>query len=247
MFTSDTAYDNFMGRYSVRLAPLFADFAGVGAGEHVLDVGAGTGALTAELVRRGAEVAAADPSPEFADTLRRRFPAVDVQRAPAEALPWVDESFDASLAQLVVTFMRDAPVGIAEMRRVVRPGGTIATCMWDRDAMEMLAAVNRTQRVLDPTRPAPEEVQNYRTAAELERLIGEGVELDRLTVASDYTGFDEFWAALAQGAGPAGAWLKELSEERRAFAQEEIYRQLGEPDGPFTLQGSAWAVRVTRA
>jgi ubiquinone/menaquinone biosynthesis C-methylase UbiE len=53
MFTSDSAYDKFMGRFSVRLAPLFADFAGVAAGSRVLDVGAGTGALTAELLRRG--------------------------------------------------------------------------------------------------------------------------------------------------------------------------------------------------
>jgi hypothetical protein len=55
------AYDDFMGRYSTRLAPLFADFAGVGSGDRVLDVGAGTGALTGELVSRGASVAAAGP------------------------------------------------------------------------------------------------------------------------------------------------------------------------------------------
>src|SRR5205823_1534675 len=119
--------------------------------------------------------------------------------------------------------------------------------MWDRDGMEMLAAVNRTQRVLDPTRPAPEEVQNYRTAAELETLMGEGAELDGLTVESDYTGFEEFWAVLAQGVGPAGAWLASLPEHQRLFAREEMYRQLGEPDGPFALTGRAWAVRVMRA
>ena len=82
------AYDDFMGRYSTRLAPLFADFAGVGSGARVLDVGAGTGALTAELLARGASVAAADPSPEFAAVLRERFPDVEVQEAPAESLPF---------------------------------------------------------------------------------------------------------------------------------------------------------------
>ena len=84
---SDTAYDNFMGRYSMRLAPAFADFAGVEAGWRVLDVGAGTGALTAELVRRGVRAAAIDPSPSFAASLARRLPDVDVEHGPAEELP----------------------------------------------------------------------------------------------------------------------------------------------------------------
>src|SRR6266576_4295250 len=151
---SDTSYDNFMGRYSVRLAPLFADFAGIEAGQRVLDVGAGTGALTAELVRRGAEASAADPSPPFVAALRERFPDIGVHEAPAEELPWPAESFDAALAQLVVTFMRDAPAGVAEMERVVRPGGVVAVCMWDREGMEMLHAVNQVQAVVDPGRSA---------------------------------------------------------------------------------------------
>ena len=85
MWNSDAAYDNFMGRFSRPLGPLFADFAGIEAGQRVLDVGAGTGALTAELVRRGAEVSAADPSPPFVAALRERFPDIGVHEAPAEA------------------------------------------------------------------------------------------------------------------------------------------------------------------
>ena len=88
---SDTAYDNFMGRYSFRLAPLFADFAGVQPGQRALDVGAGTGALSTELTRRGAEVAAADPSPPFVAALERRLPDAEVRAAPAEDLPWPNE------------------------------------------------------------------------------------------------------------------------------------------------------------
>src|SRR5882757_7176847 len=88
---SETAYDNFMGRYSFRLALLFAEFAGVQAGQKVLDVGAGTGALSTELERRGAEIAAADPSPSFVAALERRLPGADVRAAAAEELPWPDE------------------------------------------------------------------------------------------------------------------------------------------------------------
>src|SRR4051794_16346319 len=159
---SETSYDNFMGRYSMRLAPLFADFAGIEAGQRVLDVGAGTGALTSELVRRGADASAADPSPPFVAALRERLPEIGVHEAPAEQLPWPDESFGAALAHLVPTFMRAAPAGLAEMRRVVRPGGIVAACMWDREGMEMLAAVTRTQEALDPSRPGAERVMKYR-------------------------------------------------------------------------------------
>ena len=61
------AYDRFMGRYSMPLAPLFADLAGIAAGQQVIDVGCGPGALTAELARRlgAAAVSAVDPSEPF--------------------------------------------------------------------------------------------------------------------------------------------------------------------------------------
>lgn len=244
---SDTSYDNFMGRFSVPLAPLFADFAGIEAGQRVLDVGAGTGALTAELVRRGAETSAADPSPPFVAALRQRLPDVGVHEAPAEELPWPDGSFDAALAQLVITFMRDAPAGIAEMQRVVRPGGVVAVCMWDREGMEMLAAIHRAQHALDPSRPTPEQLTNYRTRQEIEGLFGDDVEIDLLEVEAAYSGIDEFWDAFAAGVGPSGVWVASLDEAQRQRAREEIYRQVGEPNGPFTLVGRAWAAKATRA
>jgi SAM-dependent methyltransferase len=245
MFNSDVGYDNFMGRFSTRLAPVFADFAGVDAGDRVLDVGAGTGALTAELVRREADVAAVEPSPEFATTLQSRFPDIDARQGAAEDLPWPDESFDAVLAQLVVAFMSDARAGVAEMRRVVRPGGVIAVCMWTRDDMEMLAAINRTQAVVTPDRTA--DVSPYRSPDSARGLLGDDLHVDLLTVSAGYSGFEELWSSLGTGVGPAGVWLLSLSDEQRSAAHDELYRQVGEPAGPFTLTGTAWAARVTRA
>jgi ubiquinone/menaquinone biosynthesis C-methylase UbiE len=249
-FDSDTAYDNFMGRYSRRLAPKFANFAGVDHGMSVVDVGAGTGALAEELSRRGVQVAAADPTPPFVTALQQRLPGVAVHEAPAENLPWPDERFDAALAQLVVAFMADAPKGIAEMRRVVRPGGTVAVCMWDREGMDMLAAIQRTQQALGREGASSERATRYRSREEIEGLFGDGFEnatTELLEIESEYSGFDEFWGALNGGAGPAGVWVLSLDADARDRAKEELYRQVGEPSGAFALAGRAWATRATRA
>jgi ubiquinone/menaquinone biosynthesis C-methylase UbiE len=127
------AYDRFMGRYSVPLAPRFADFAAVAPGQHVLDVGCGPGALTAELVKRvGPDaVSAVDPSEPFVAAARERHPGVTVERAAAEQLPFGVGAFDAALAQLVVHFMTDPVAGLREMARVTREGGVVAACVWD--------------------------------------------------------------------------------------------------------------------
>jgi SAM-dependent methyltransferase len=247
MFSSELAYDDFMGRFSTRLAPLFAAFAAIADGQRVLDVGAGTGALTSELVRRGADVAAAEPSADFAAVLERRYPGVEVRQAAAESLPWPDGRFDAALAQLVVSFMADAAAGIGEMRRVVRTGGVVAACMWDLAGMELLAAVHRVQQALAPDRVTQEASRRYRRRDELEELFGGDAAIELLEVQAPYAGFEDFWSALQGGAGPAGAWLQSLDDERRAEAREVMLEQLGRPGGPFSLTGRAWAAKVRRA
>ena len=238
------AYDDFMGRYSVSLAKRFADFARVGPGERVLDVGAGTGALTAELVARGVSVAAADPSPEFVAVLRRRFPSLEVEEAPAESLPYGAGVFDLALAQLVVAFMSDAPAAIAEMARVAR---RVAVCMWGVAEVDMFRAIDRTAEIIGLTRAA--EPRRYRTPEEIHDLLaphGE-VESAELDVTAGYGDFDEFWQAMDRGVGPAGQWLASLDGDLRQRAYDELFRELGSPDGPFELKARAFAASVTPA
>ena len=238
------AYDAFMGRYSTRLAPLFADFAGVETGVRALDVGAGTGALTAELLARGASVAAADPSPEFVAVLRERFPDVEVHEAPAESLPFGAGEFDIALAQLVVAFVADAPAAVAEMARIAR---RVAVCMWGVAEVDMFAAVDRTAATIDARRAA--EPRRYRTAQELHDLLaphGE-VESTALGVTAGYRDYDEFWQAMDRRVGPAGQWLLSLDAEARERAREELFRQLDSPSGAFELGARAFAAAVTPA
>jgi SAM-dependent methyltransferase len=247
---TDRDYDAFMGRFSRRLAPLFADFAGVDAGADVLDVGCGPGALTGELVRRvGAEhVAAADPTPQFVASLRDRFPGLEVEQAPAESLPFADGRFDAALAQLVVSFMADADAGVAAMRRVVRTGGVVALCMWlDGADMELLAATGRAARAVAPDHPAVRRDRRYRQAAEagplLERAGLADVETTTLEVTAGYESFDDLAGPVLAGTGPLAPLVTALDEDGRARFLDALAAQVGNPDGPFSLTGRAWAAR----
>src|SRR5215471_17337317 len=221
-------YDNFMGRYSTTLAPLFADFAGVAAGSRVLDVGAGTGALTAELLARGATVVAADPSPEFVAVLRRRFPDAEVREAPAESLPFEAGQFELALAQLVVAFMSDAPAAVAEMTRVAR---RVAVCMWGIAEVDMFRAIDAAAEAIDASRAS--EPRRYRTPQEINDLLaphGE-VESAELDVIAGYRDFDEFWQAMDRGVGPAGQWVASLDDDRRQRAYDGLFREFGSPQG----------------
>ncbi|HET7378755.1 MAG TPA: methyltransferase domain-containing protein [Gaiellales bacterium] len=240
------AYDDFMGRYSTRLAPLFAEFAGVRARERVLDVGAGTGALTGELVARGASVVAAEPSPEFTRALRQSFPQIEVHEAPAERLPFAADSFDVALAQLVVAFVNDASQAMRELRRVA---DRVAICMWGVEEVQMFAAIDRTARALGAG-SAEQGARRYRTPQELhELLVGAGmerVETCGLEVSASYVDFDDFWRALSRQVGPAGAWLHGLDDHQRVLARDELRRQLGSPSGGFELHARAFGARGTR-
>jgi SAM-dependent methyltransferase len=235
-------YDNFMGRYSRVLATLFADFAGVTSGMRVLDVGAGTGALTAELVARGASVAAADPSPEFGAVLRERFPNLEVEEAPAESLPYGAGVFDLALAQLVVAFVSDGPAAIAEMARVAR---RVAVCMWGVEEVDMFAAIDRAAEAVGASRAT--EPRRYRTAQEIHDLLAPhgAVDTAELDVTAGYGDFEEFWEAMGHGVGPAGQWLASLDPEQREQAHAELFRDFGSPQGPFELNARAFAAAVT--
>ncbi len=243
-------YDRFMGRYSRELAPRFIEFAGVGSGMAVVDVGCGPGALTERLVERvGAKnVAAADPSEPFVAAATERARGADVRLAPAEELPWEDDSFDSALSQLVVNFMRDADRGVSEMRRVVRPGGVVAACTWSYgEDMEMLRSFWDSARRLDSGAPDEGSTMPYRSVEELAELwtrVGlSEVKTEHLRVETAYTGFDDLWEPFTFGVGPAGAYLAKRSPEEREQLRTELFKRVGKPSGPFTLSATACAVR----
>jgi SAM-dependent methyltransferase len=254
--SSSDPYDRHVGRYSPDLAAAFIAVTRVERGQRALDVGCGSGALARALAALlGADsVVAIDPSERSVDTCARWVPGADVRVARAEQLPFGDGAFDAALAQLVVPWMSHPERGVAEMRRVVRPGGVVAACTWDfASGMTMLrtfwdaaVAVDRRRATqagaLDRTRLCdPDELR------ELWARIGL-LEIDagELVVGADYADFGDFWWPFHAGVGGSGTYCASLDEVGRDALREEVRRRLGSPTGPFRLTARAWYVRGRR-
>lgn len=241
------AYDRFMGRYSTLLAPQLADLAGVRAGQRVLDVGSGPGALTAELVRRlGPQaVAAVDPSSSFVAAVRARYPGVDVLEASADHLPFPDRAFDAALAQLVVHFMADPVAGLREMARVTRRNGTVAACVWDHAGGQgPLSIFWQAARTLDPDVDDESQLAGTRRGHLATLFEAAGLrEIEEAILVADleHPTFEEWWEPFATGVGPAGSHVARLDPETRAELRERCRALL--PLGPFVQTARAWASR----
>jgi SAM-dependent methyltransferase len=244
--TSGAAYDAFMGRYSLPLGEVFADAAGVAAGKAALDIGCGPGALTGALVGRlGASgVSAFDPSEPFAAECAARHPEVDVRTGRAEAIPFDDGSFDVALAQLVLHFVTDPERVAIEARRVLRPGGTFAACVWDfADGMEMLRHFWDAALAVDPDAPDEASTLRFGGAGEIADLLsasgfGEVTE-STLHVSSGYENFDELWSGFLAGIGPAGSYCLSLPDDLRGAVRAELFGRVGSPTGPFSLAATA--------
>jgi ubiquinone/menaquinone biosynthesis C-methylase UbiE len=252
-----SGYEQLMGRWSRRLAPQFIDFAGVKAGERILDVGCGTGSLTFALPKAAniSEIVGIDYSPVFVEEANRRNsdPRISIQQADASALPFADGRFDRALALLVLHFVPQASKAVAEMRRVVRPGGVVAAAVWDH-----LGGLPSMRMVLDSLAPLDEAAARLRghycfqpmmRPGEMrETFIAQGlqdVEETSALIRMDYESFDDFWNPIASGEGPLGKYVAALDETRKAKAGDVVRAafEAGQPDGRRSFAAVAWACR----
>jgi SAM-dependent methyltransferase len=245
-------YDRHVGRYGSQLAAGLIDLAGVARGERVLDVGCGTGQLTAALAAAvgGDQVAAVDTSDGVLEVCRERVPDADVRAASAEALPFTAGEFDRVLAQLVVNLVDDPPGAVREMARVVRAGGVVAACFWDDDEMPLLRSLWDAVRAVAPHALVgvdvnaqvgladPGVLRDWWTAARLRNIV-----LGELEVGADYESFDDLWAPFEAGVGHSGKTYGSLDPDERATVRADAHRRLGSPEGPFRLTAKARTVR----
>jgi SAM-dependent methyltransferase len=246
-------YEQYVGSWSKLLAPLFVEFAGV-RGE-VLDVGCGTGSLTFTAAKNKdvSRIVGIDPSNGFIEYARSLLAdsRVSFEVGDAQNLPFPDASFDRCLSSLIVSFIPDAQKAAREMRRVTRPGGVVATCMWDNGGgMEGFQVIWDAAIALDAgAKRFREKHLPHGSSDELRRLWTNAglrdIETGALVIPLKFASFDDLWGPSVGGPGPMGAYLAGLPESNRAKLKERLRHSLfaDRPDGPFSLQAKAWAVR----
>ena len=255
MFSAAEAYERFMGRWSRDLAPRLVRFAGVCDGDAILDVGAGTGSLTGALVASttAGSVVGVDRAVPYiaAASSRYRGPRTRFAVADAQQLPFDRQRFDRTLSLLIFNFIPNPGQAVGEMRRVTRPGGTIAAAVWDyAGGMEMLRVFWDEAVGLDPAAAGRDEGRmplcGRGELAALWREHGlQDVTEQSIAIDTPFSSFDDFWTPFLAGQGPAGAYASGLPAADRERLREALRRRL-QPNSnadAFVLRARAWAVR----
>jgi len=200
-FEDGAAYERMTGTWSRLAGDVFLDWLAPPQALRWIDIGCGNGAFTELIVGRcaPAEVRGIDPSEEQLAFARQR-PAgrmAEFRQGDAMALPFPEDRFDAAIMALVIFFVPDPAKGVAEMVRVTRPGGTVATYAWDMlGGGYPLEPIQAELRESGITPPLPPSVDSSRMEALGDLWVGAGLEAvatREITVQRTFADFDDFW------------------------------------------------------
>ncbi len=253
-------YDAYMGRWSRKIAPRFLDWLAAPPDLDWLEVGCGTGALSGAILAqtRPRSLLAIDPSEGFVARAREALPngSAEFVVGDARALPAEDASRDVIVSGLVLNFVPDRSAALAEMTRVVRPGGRIAFYVWDYPGggIEFMRAFWTAAAALDAqARTLTEDTRfPFCTPDALKTLAREtglgAVESTEIAVPTVFRDFDDYWTPFTLGAGPAPGYCAGLDPAARNRLRDRLEADLPRhADGSIRLAARAWAIRGRRA
>ena len=250
-FDDGAAYEGFMGTWSRLAGDDFLRWLAPAAGGRWADVGCGNGAFSALLFERcaAAHVAGIDPSPAQLAFARERLAArpIDLRQGDAAALPWADAAFDAAVMALVIFFVPDPAKGVAEMARVVRPGGSVSAYAWDMLGSGFpYAALHEEMAALGTPQLFPPSVEASRAEA-MRRLWADvglvDIESHEIKVQRSFDDFEAFWR-IAQTGPRMAPRVEALGNANRQRLRERVRERLG-PDtaGRITCHATANAIK----
>ena len=252
VFADGSVYERLMGRWSRLAGRTFLDWLALPKGLRCIDVGCGNGAFTEELIAHSApaEVAGVDPSDGQLAHARSRTEArlAQFQTGDAQALPFADRSFDAALMALVISFVPDPAKAVREMARVTRPGGVVATYMWDAAGggipVEPIHAAMRSLGLEAPHPPGLVVSRQDGMQALWQQAGLQSIETRAIRIEVSFSGFDDFWESNDVPVGPAGQAIRRLTPEAREKLKAQLRQQLpAGPDGRIAYEAFANAVR----
>lgn len=256
-WASGDAYERYVGRWSRPVAAAFVRWLGVPDGGAWMDVGCGTGALTEAILHAAAprRVRACDLSPDHVAAARARVadPRAEFAEADAARLPGPPGACDAAVSGLVLNFVPEPVRALAEMRRVVRPGGTVGVYVWDyAEGMQLIRAFWDAAAALDPAAAPLDEGRRFAMCRPepLRTLLAHAelrdVQVRAIDVPTRFADFDDYWEPFLGGQGPAPGYVASLDEERRVALRERLRARLPTAsDSSITLHARAWAARGT--
>lgn len=251
-------YEQYVGRWSRRVAPLFLSWLSIPGGRRWLDLGCGTGALCAAIVDQcsPASVAGVEPSEGFLKTATDNLAGrATLLRGSATTIPFADASVDAVVSGLVLNFVPDQRAALAEMARVTVKGGTIAAYVWDyAGKMELMRFFWDAAAEIHPDAARMDEGVRFPLCRPdaLENLFAgaglEGAEVKAIDIPTPFADFDDYWQPFLGGQGPAPAYAMSLDEAARQRLRDRIRERLPVmADGSISLTARAWAIRATVA
>jgi ubiquinone/menaquinone biosynthesis C-methylase UbiE len=250
-FEDGAAYERGMGRWSRLVGDVFIDWLAPQTGWRWIDVGCGSGAFAELLYQRcaPAEVQGVDPSAAQLAFARDRPGAKHAvfQVGNAMALPFPDHRFDVAVMALVIFFVPDPTKGVAEMVRVVRPGGTVAAYAWDREGGGFpFAQIRAALREFGITPPSPPSASASRMDALRELWAGTGlqsIETREITVQRSFADFDEYWM-MSTGSGSIRPTVAAMSAADVEQLKQRVRARLPvDASGRITCSARANAVK----
>ena len=254
-WTAATAYEDFMGRWSRRLAVRFVAWLQPPARAHWLDVGCGTGALTDAICAQAdpASVVGCDPAEPFIENARRRSndDRASFVMAGADDLPRRPGGFGSVTSLLALNFFPDQPGALREMRIRTIAAGIVSACVWDyAGGMEFLRRFWDVAGSLDPAASQLDEAKRFplcRPDALVDLFRSSGlhdVRCEAVEIATEFPTFDDYWQPLLGGTGPAPSYVSSLDVERCAELARRLEAALPRTStGTIELRARAWAVR----